>query len=382
MPQREAKEPITLLIIPHSQRRPISLRVPRWTLSILLLLSVMLLAGIGTFATRYYLLTQELAELRQMRESAEARQQELRETILSQHAEVKSLESNFNTQMDTVQKRYDALYRRVAEFQQSLTEQVQQFRNELQQIEKLTDEVRSLVGLEEPTPTPSAPSSTDGQPSLGGIGAGLTRASLSEADRNPELSVREVLNPSTNPTVQELQALYDTLPARMSELEHLKQQVNERISVIEPEKRTSPEELERQLRLWDAAPKGWPVSGRITSPFGYRVFRGKRDFHTGIDIAVWYRTPVAAPADGVVIVAGWQNGYGWSVQIQHAEGWSTLYAHLSRYLVNAGDRVKRGQIIGLSGNSGNSTGPHLHYEIRLNGVPIDPWRYATAKPGR
>jgi murein DD-endopeptidase MepM/ murein hydrolase activator NlpD len=71
------------------------------------------------------------------------------------------------------------------------------------------------------------------------------------------------------------------------------------------------------------------------------------------------------------------SGYGWAVEIQHAEGWSTIYGHLSRYLVDVGDRVKRGQIIGLSGNSGNSTGPHVHYEIRLNGVPVDPWRYAT-----
>lgn len=382
MPQKQAKEPITLLIISHSQRRPISFRFPRWVLSVLLFLLVISLGGIGVFAVRYYLLTQELAELRQVQRSAEVRQQELREAILSQHEEVKSLESNFNTQMSTVQKNYDALYRRVAEFQRSLTEQVQQFRNELQQIERLTDEVRSLVGLEEPTPTPTAPSAGDEQSSLGGIGAGLTRASLSGTGSDLELSVQEVLNSNTNPAVRELQALHDSLPARMSELEHLKQQVNERISVIEPEKRTSPEELERQLRLWDAAPKGWPVSGRITSAFGYRVFRGKRDFHTGIDIAVWYRTPVAATADGVVIAAGWQSGYGWSVEIQHEEGWSTVYAHLSRYLVDVGDRVKRGQIIGLSGSSGNSTGPHLHYEIRLNGVPIDPWRYATALPGR
>jgi len=382
VPQKQAKEPITLLIIPHSQRRPISLRFPTWALSVLLFLLVILLAGIGVFATRYYLLTQELAELRRVRDSAEVRQQELRETILSQHEEVKSLEYNFNTQMDAVQRDYNALYRRVAEFQQSLTEQVQQFRNELQQIERLTDEVRSLVGLEEPTPTPTAPSSEDEQSSLGGIGAGLTRASLSGTGSSLELSVQEVLNPSSNPTVQELQTLHDSLPARLSELKHLKQQVSERISVIEPEKRTSPEELERQLRLWDAAPKGWPLSGRITSTFGYRVFRGKRDFHTGIDIAVWYRTPVAATADGVVIAAGWQSGYGWSVEIQHAEGWSTLYGHLSRYLVDVGDHVKRGQIIGLSGSSGNSTGPHLHYEIRLNGVPIDPWRYATAQLDR
>ncbi len=382
MPQKQSKEPITLLIIPHSQRRPISLRFPRWTLSVLLFLLVLLLAGLGVFAVRYYMLSQELAQLRQVQKNAEVRQQELRETILSQHKEVKSLEYSFSTQMDTVQKNYDALYRRVADFQRSLTEQVQQFRNELQQLERLTDEVRSLVGLEEPTPTPTTPSAEGEPSSLGGVGTGMTQVSLAGQGSSLALSVQEMLDPNTNPTVQELQALHDSLPARMSELEHLKQQVNERISVIEPEKRTSPEELERQLRLWDAAPKGWPVRGRITSTFGYRIFRGRRDFHTGIDIAVWYRTPVAATADGVVVAAGWQSGYGWSVVIQHKEGWSTLYGHLSRYLVDVGDHVKRGQIIGLSGSSGNSTGPHLHYEIRLNGVPVDPWRYATAQPGR
>jgi murein DD-endopeptidase MepM/ murein hydrolase activator NlpD len=377
VPQKQAKEPVTLLIIPHSQRGPISVRFPTWILSILSLLLVAVLIASGTFVVRYYLLTKELAELRRLQRTDEIRQQELRETILSQHSEVKSLESDFNAQMSAIQQDYNTLYRRVTEFQHSLTEQVRQFRTELEQIERLTDEVRSLVGLdEEPTPTPAA-AATDKESSLGGFGAGLARADLAGTGSNLELSVREILDAETNPTVQELQALKDSLPARLSELEHLKKRVSERISVIEPEKRKSPEELERQLRLWDAAPKGWPVSGRITSTFGYRIFRGKRDFHTGIDIAVWYRTPVAATADGVVTAAGWMSGYGWAVEIQHAEGWSTIYGHLSRYLVDVGDRVKRGQIIGLSGNSGNSTGPHVHYEIRLNGVPVDPWRYAT-----
>lgn len=377
MPQKQAKEPVTLLIVPHSQRGPISVRFPTWILSVLSLLLVAVLVASGVFVVRYYLLTKELAELRRLQRADEMRQQELRETILSQHSEVKSLESDFNAQMSAIQQDYNALYRRVAEFQQSLTEQVQRFRAELQQIEQLTDEVRSLVGLdEEPTPTPTVASS-DEESSVGGVGAGLARANLTGTGSSLDLSVQEILDVETNPTVQELQVLQDSLPARLSELEHLKKRVNERISVIEPEKRKSPEELEQQLRLWDAAPKGWPVSGRITSDFGYRVFRGNRDFHTGIDIAVWYRTPVAATADGVVIAAGWLGGYGWAVKIQHAEGWSTIYGHLSRYLVDVGDQIKRGQIIGLSGNSGNSTGPHLHYEIRLNDVPIDPWRYAT-----
>lgn len=379
MPRKRAKEPLTLLIIPHSQRRTISVQLPSWTLTGLILVSVAVLAVLAAFAVRYYTLTQEVARLQDAGRVARAEQQVLHEAILSQHDAVKSIEQDFDAQVAAIQGDYDELHREVAAFQSELTTQVEQFKTELQQVQRLSEEVRDMVGLEEGLATSDAGTAQ----SVGGMGTGRLQTSLIESDSpRVELRIDDVLDRETNPTVRQLDGMYDVLPTWYGELEHLRERVDARLTLVDPNKRASPEELERQLALWDAAPKGWPLGGRISSTFGYRTFRGRRDFHTGIDVAVSYRSPVHATADGVVIAAGWESGFGWTVEIRHEQGYSTLYGHLSRYLVDVGDKIKKGQQIGLSGSSGNSTGPHLHYELRSNGVPIDPWRYATANDGK
>jgi len=122
---------------------------------------------------------------------------------------------------------------------------------------------------------------------------------------------------------------------------------------------------------------GWPVSGPVTSPFGWRVhpiLHVKR-FHTGIDIGVGYGTPIHAADSGTVIYATWMSGYGNVIIIDHGGGISTLYAHQSSLAVGMGARVARGQVIGYVGSTGFSTGPHLHFEVRLNGTPVDPLAY-------
>jgi murein DD-endopeptidase MepM/ murein hydrolase activator NlpD len=119
----------------------------------------------------------------------------------------------------------------------------------------------------------------------------------------------------------------------------------------------------------------WPVQGPITSPFGMRLNPfggGNTEFHPGIDIAVEVGTPVAAAADGRVIIAGWVSGYGNYIAIDHGGGISTGYGHLSQFFVAVGQDVQRGQAIGASGNTGRSTGPHLIFEVRRNGTPVDP----------
>lgn len=123
------------------------------------------------------------------------------------------------------------------------------------------------------------------------------------------------------------------------------------------------------------APRAWPLKGEVTSPFGYRTFRGELDWHTGLDLAVDLGTPVHVTQAGVVVYAGWQAGYGWCVEVGHGDGYSTLYAHLSQIKVDVGDRVAADAILALSGSSGNSTGPHLHYEVRLNGKAVNPTPY-------
>jgi len=117
----------------------------------------------------------------------------------------------------------------------------------------------------------------------------------------------------------------------------------------------------------------WPVSGAVTSSYGPRSLLPGESFHTGIDIAVPEGTPVRATASGTVRFVGNTDGYGLRIEIDHGNGVTTLYAHLSLADVVPGQRVERGQVIGKSGNTGASTGPHLHYEIRQNGKAIDPW---------
>lgn len=121
----------------------------------------------------------------------------------------------------------------------------------------------------------------------------------------------------------------------------------------------------------------WPVSGPITSPFGYRdhpIF-GRQILHAGIDIGVDEGTPVAAADSGVVVDADWLGGYGYAVIIDHGNGLSTVYGHNSSLNVSPGQSVSKGQIIAYSGSTGNSTGPHVHFEVRSGGEPVDPMGY-------
>ena len=124
-------------------------------------------------------------------------------------------------------------------------------------------------------------------------------------------------------------------------------------------------------------PSLWPVLGHITDSFGQRLdpFSGEGAFHTGVDVATDYGAPVHATADGVVILAGNDGGYGRVVVVDHGFGITTWYGHLSAFATITGSRVKRGQVVGYTGISGRSTGPHVHYEVRLNNAPVNPWRY-------
>jgi len=124
-------------------------------------------------------------------------------------------------------------------------------------------------------------------------------------------------------------------------------------------------------------PSIWPVLGRITDGFGERLdpFSGEGAFHTGVDVGADYGAPVHVTADGMVLDAGQHSGYGRVVIVDHGFGITTWYAHLSSYAVVTGTRVKRGEVIGYAGISGRSTGPHVHYEVRMNNAPVNPWRY-------
>lgn len=127
----------------------------------------------------------------------------------------------------------------------------------------------------------------------------------------------------------------------------------------------------------NAIPSIWPVHGRLTAGFGQRMdpFSGEKAFHPGIDIADAVGTDVVATGDGLVIEAEPDAGYGRSILIDHGDGITTRYAHLSRIFVVVGEQVKKGEIIGAIGVSGRTTGPHLHYEVRIHGTPVNPGRF-------
>jgi murein DD-endopeptidase MepM/ murein hydrolase activator NlpD len=147
--------------------------------------------------------------------------------------------------------------------------------------------------------------------------------------------------------------------------------------------------LEREMRMYEAflrsrgvsrgvIPSIWPVYGKLESGVGGRrnPFTGRgHEYHEGQDIDAAWGTPVEAAASGKVIIAGWQRGYGNVVYVDHGSGLSTRYGHLSKINVSVGQSIDTGEIIGLVGSTGRSTGPHLHYEVRVNNQPVDPKPY-------
>lgn len=137
------------------------------------------------------------------------------------------------------------------------------------------------------------------------------------------------------------------------------------------------EGLSERQSLLSATPNIKPAKGWLTSRFGYRMspFSGKSILHAGLDIAAAPGSPVYAPADGVVTFASYDEGYGKLVSVDHGYGVSTRFGHMSQIYVQVGQRVSKWDVLGAVGNTGRSTGPHLHYEVRINGTPVDPINY-------
>ncbi len=159
------------------------------------------------------------------------------------------------------------------------------------------------------------------------------------------------------------------------DMEALKQQIKKTVESVADIR----DYLSQQRDLYMATPKGWPVVGSVTSNYGRRVHptSGEEDFHSGLDISANPGNPVTATADGIVSFSGWNGGSGNLVVIEHGFGFSTLYAHNKMNAVKIGQRIKRGDIISYVGSTGNSTGPHSHYEVWKSGSPVNPKTYIT-----
>ncbi|MCK9174101.1 MAG: M23 family metallopeptidase [Desulforhopalus sp.] len=138
--------------------------------------------------------------------------------------------------------------------------------------------------------------------------------------------------------------------------------------------------VDANLKKISYIPVGKPINGAVTSPYGARrdPINGRRSFHEGMDFQGYRGEPIHATADGVVLRAFCNGGYGKYVELDHGNGFHTAYGHMTRIKVHSGQHIKRGTVIGFVGNTGRSTGPHLHYEVKRSGSPVNPKRFLSA----
>jgi len=226
---------------------------------------------------------------------------------------------------------------------QKFAKEINAFKDKLVQLDQFEKSIRVIANIDKPE-------HGDG---LFGIGGSAPE------DLNPNLDLN-----------QRHQRLIKDMHQQMSQL-------NNATTVKSDEFETLLGRLEAQKNLLARTPAIRPVRGWTTSKFGYRQspFTGKREFHKGLDIANRKGSPIVATADGIVTFTGRKGLLGEVLVIDHGNGIVTRYAHLDKIVSKKGGRVERGEVVAHMGNSGRSTGPHLHYEVRLNGVPVNPSKY-------
>jgi murein DD-endopeptidase MepM/ murein hydrolase activator NlpD len=196
---------------------------------------------------------------------------------------------------------------------------------------------------------------------------GKNKFSIANRDGLPAYNIIPSYKFIPLPANNELVTSLEKIEYNLNQLDHI---VNKEIT----DQKNLLQELQAYERQLDHTPSLWPIHSKIIDMFGMRVhpiLRTKR-MHEGVDLRAQAGTKIRATADGVVSFAGWEEGYGYLIKIQHEYGYETRYGHNSKLLVISGQKVKKGQTISLSGNTGTSTGPHLHYEVRVNGNPVNP----------
>ncbi len=225
----------------------------------------------------------------------------------------------------------------------SLTEKIRIIRKRLGELNDFDRKLRTMVNLDP----------TEDGPHFFGMGG-------SDPSSTSPLGAAEKLN---RKLVRSMHRSLDDIEAEISV------QIRERADLLAY--------LNQQKSLLACTPSIWPTKGWISSDFGYRIspFTNEREFHKGLDICNKKGAPILSPADGVVSSVETDPGYGRNITISHGYGLVTKYAHLDKVDVKKGQAVKRGQEIALVGNTGRTTGPHLHYEVHLKGVPVNPLRY-------
>ena len=433
MPTRRRGRGISLLFGASGDTDAV--RVPAWAVSVATLSLLLVMAALSVFGVYQYLRAQRLAEQVSAMSSPDPRTRELQRAILDQQGRVQSLQDDYNAltrQVDDRQRQVDAQLDRLAGQLRELDRLAAELRSMLglPSVAPMPPPAATPSSLAPPDsgfarflaqggaslgPQDLAFPPIDPDPYNLGLRLDLVKAQLAVQDSRlrglqAEITARRAMEQAAaekaradaeaaRKAAEEAARAQAEAEARIAEaaafaateqaarptvsadpqLAQLDRQVTGLIQRLRAEAALSPQN--RQIltvplpATGPGAPRRWPILGELTSGFGYRTFRGALDWHTGIDIAVDQGTDIHPTQGGVVVFAGWQAGFGWCVEVGHGQGYSTLYGHLSRILVDAGDKVTADTVLGLSGSTGNSTGPHLHYEVRLNGKAIDPTPY-------
>jgi murein DD-endopeptidase MepM/ murein hydrolase activator NlpD len=276
--------------------------------------------------------------------------------LLAQNAENKKLKAE-NAAMV---KQFQAIEGKVTALETSL-DRVKSFTTKLKLITNIDSEDRALKLGMNPNPAPNQQVEEFDQPME-------KRESVGELEKaDQDFAAVKQPDESTGELAVNSDRDYQTLVIRIDRA--IKDSQLREQSVLDLW-----ETLSEKQSLMNAIPNIRPARGWTTSRFGYRIspFTGKATLHAGLDIAAAPGSPVYAPADGIVTFAGYDEGYGKLVAIDHGYGYSTRFGHNSQVYVQVGQHVSRWDIISSVGNTGRSTGPHLHYEVRLNGVPKNP----------
>ena len=236
-------------------------------------------------------------------------------------------------------------------------EKMQALENKAKTVEKISGQLQELVRTNGGT----VPENTG----TGGIGGASTDPDIAKTTGNKKKDDEKIaVSETPGELLKEMRRLDERLDKQIRLVvalrsEFMNQAYGTVSSVLNPTAET---------------PNIWPVAGPISSYYGYRTSPGGigSTFHEGVDIAGDYGTPISATAAGTVTQAGWVGGYGYLVEVRHADGIVTRYGHNSAVLVYEGQHVDQGSMIALMGSTGNSTGPHCHYEVRINGEAVDP----------
>ena len=295
-----------------------------------------------------------------------------------------SVRNSYTTTFELLQKKnnqYEAVLegsKEQREVVETLLIETEQLRDRVKQLENTFSDVNKLLEQtgRQPVQLPPPPEKKKTQVSTQNISTKYEINRLNTSAPKSSVAMAGVVLAAANENYEPEPTDQELLLRLQEELGDLKQD----LGMVENTGNTARTVLAKEKQDIDRTPSIWPVrGGYISSSYGWRnhpiLNQVKR--HTGIDIAVIRGTPVRATADGKVVFTGWNSGYGILVEIDHYNGLRTYYAHLTRAVVQKGDTVKKGQLIAYSGNTGVSSGDHLHYEIRKNGKDINPINYLS-----